>query len=81
MGTPTGGGPSRDCRVALQLLQKQSSLQHRAVEEGGGAGALEIQELLLWLLLGEPPADGHGQRSLRRGLLEQLLELQQLLLL
>lgn len=39
----------------LQLLQKQSSLQHRAVEEGGGAGALEIQELLLWLLLGEPP--------------------------
>lgn len=30
---------------------------------------------------GSSPADGHGQRSLRRGLLEQLLELQQLLLL
>jgi len=36
---------------------------------------LEIQKLLLWLLLGKPPADGHGQRGLRRGLLEQLQEL------
>lgn len=44
----------------MQLLQKQSSLeQHGAVEEGGRrVGALEVQKLLLWLLLGEPPVCG-----------------------
>lgn len=30
---------------------------------------------------GSSPADGHGQRGLRGGLLEQLLELEELLLL
>lgn len=44
----------------MQLLQKQSSLQHGAVEQRGGAGTLEIQKLLLGLLLRKPPVCWEG---------------------
>lgn len=37
--------PVGNCHT-LQLLQKQSSLQHGATEQGGRVEALEIQKLL-----------------------------------